>query len=127
MASRSAQNNKMNSKIMMAVVVLAIFVAGYFVARSRYKPQIRELNKMVQEKAQEVDKVKLSSNKVMMKDGKIWLVEKGVATELDANLMFSNGDKVMLDGVIVRADGTEEMMEEGQTIDMNGKIVEDSN
>ncbi len=124
MASKSTQDNGMNSKVMIIVLLAIAFAAGFYVARLRYKPQINELRKMAQEKTKEADEVKLSANKVMMKDSQIWLVEKGVANVLDANIMFSNGDRVMMDGMIIRADGTEIMMEEGQSMDMNGKMID---
>lgn len=120
----ASKNNGMNSKVVVIVLLIVAFAAGYFVARTKYKPQILELSKMAQDKAKEAHEVTVSSSKVMMKDGQVWLVEKGIANVLDANVMFSNGDKVMMDGKILRADGKEEMMEEGQSMDMNGKLTD---
>lgn len=123
MASKSSENG-MNSKLVILILLVISYAAGFYTARLRYKPVINETRNMVYDKAKEADAVKMSANKVMMKDGMVWLVEKGVATELDANIMFSNGDKVMIDGSIVRADGKTEMMKEGQEMDMNGKLMD---
>ncbi len=122
MASKDSENEGMSSKVIVLILLVVAFAGGYLIARAKYKPQIVELSNMAQEKAKEAHEVTVSASKVMMKDGQIWLVEKGVANVLDANIMFSNGDKVMMDGMILRADGTETMMEEGQSMDMNGKL-----
>lgn len=113
----------MNPKILVVVLIFLAFAAGYFVARAKYKPQIVELSNMAQEKAKEASEVMMDSNKVMMKDGQVWLVEDGTASLLESDLMFSNGDKVMTDGMVEKADGTEIMMEEGDMMDMSGRVV----
>lgn len=121
--AKGTKNAAMNPKMIVAILLLVAFSAGFIVARIKYKPQIVELSNMAQEKAKEATEVKMSANKVMMKNGKLWLVKDGTADILDADVIFSNGNRVKMDGTIVKDDGTETEMEEGQSIDMNGDMM----
>lgn len=121
-----SSRNDMNMKVMLVVALVIAFVAGYFVARAKYKPQLVELSKMILDKDQAMEKIKTNANKVMMKDDKVWIVENGMARMMDSDTMMTNGDKVLQDGTIIKADGTETMMKNGDAVDMNGRIIEGS-
>lgn len=125
MASKKTvtQDNDMTMKIVVIVALIISFVGGYFVARAKYKPQLMELTKMVMNKDEAMQKMKADANKVLMKDGKMWVVESGMVKEMDADIVMSNGDKVMSDGKVVKADGTEAKMENGDAMDMSGKML----
>ena len=122
--SGSSQNNDMNMKVMLIVALIVTFIAGYFLARAKYKPQLVELSKMILDKDQAMEKVKTNANKVMMKDDKVWIVENGMARMMDSDTMMTNGDKVLQDGTIVKVDGTKTMMKNGDAVDMNGQMME---
>lgn len=120
-----SSNNSMNPKIIAIILIIAAFGTGYLIAWNIYKPQINELTKLASEKASEATKIKTSANKVMMKDGVVWLVDEGIADELDVDLMLSNGDRIMMDGTIKKDDGAMSKMEEGDILDMNGQKVKE--
>src|SRR3989344_6974410 len=124
--SGSRQNNDMTMKVMLVVALVIAFVAGYFVARAKYKPQLVELSKMIIDKDQAMEKIKSNANKVMMKDDKVWIVENGMARMMDSDTMMTNGDKVLQDGTVVKTDGTKTILKNGDAVDMNGRMMEGS-
>ncbi len=119
----AAEQKDMTMKVVLAVTLLVVFVAGYFIARAKYKPQIIELSKMVADKDQALQKFKSDANKVMMKEDKMWIVENGELRQMDSDLMMTNGEKVTTTGEVVKADGSSVMMQNGDEMDMNGKML----
>ena len=62
---------------------------------------------------------------VTMKNGKIWRMHDGREVgPMDSQTTLSNGTKVMMNGKIVTKDGKEMQMQEGQTIMLDGKMME---
>ncbi len=123
---KSAQkDNDMTMKIFIAVALVIAFVGGYLIARAKYKPQLQELSKMVLDKDEALQQMKSYNNKIMMKDDKMWVVENGKVKEMDSDVMMPSGDKVMMNGKVMRADGTDVMMKNGEAIDMDGKMMSD--
>lgn len=110
-------------KSLIVVGLLLAFFGGYIFARAKYKPQILELNKMIAERDETMNMMKADDNKIMMKDGTMWVVKDGERMEMDADMMMSNGDKVMMDGKIVKSDGSESMMKDGDSMDMQGNMM----
>lgn len=117
----NASNNDMTMKIVIAVALLLAFVGGYFVARAKYKPQIKDLTRMVTEKDEAMQKLKSNANRIMMKEDQMWIVENGEARVMDADMMLSDGTKVMSDGKVINPDGQEWLMQNGEAVDMDGK------
>jgi hypothetical protein len=60
---------------------------------------------------------------VMMKNGKMMMVKDGQFTVLDHEMTMSNGTTVMADGTWTKKDGTKMKMNEGEHIDMDGKLI----
>ena len=89
----AAEQKDMTMKVVLGVALLVVFVAGYFIARAKYKPQIVELSKMVADKDESLQKIKSNTNKVMMKDDKMWVVENGELKKMDSDIMMTNGEK----------------------------------
>lgn len=118
-----AEQKDMTMKVVLIVSLLIAFVAGYFVARAKYKPQIIELSKMVADKDGALQKFKSNANKVMMNEDKMWIVENGELRQMDSDLMMTNGEKVTSEGEIIKADGSSVMMQNGDAMDMNGKML----
>jgi hypothetical protein len=114
-------NSDMHMKIVVIVALAIAFIGGYLIARAKYKPQIVELAKMVTDKDVALEQMKSNTNKVMMKEDKMFIVEDGMARPMDADIMMSNGDKVTTNGEISKSDGTKETMHNGDAVDMNGK------
>jgi len=119
----TVEQKDMTMKVVLVVALLVTFVAGYFIARAKYKPQIIELSKMVADKDGALQKFKSNANKVMMKEDKMWIVENGELREMDSDLMMTNGEKVTAEGEVVKADGSSVMMQNGDARDMNGKML----
>lgn len=114
--------NDMTKNIIIIVALLVAFGAGYIFARAKYKPQILELNKMVLERDNAVTKMKADANKIMMKDGEMWVVENGILSKMTADKTV-NGTKIMMNGKMMQEDGKEVELKNGDSIDMNGKMM----
>lgn len=125
MASKksSVTQSDMTVKAFVAAALILAFVGGFFIARAKYKPQIEILTRMVNEKDEAMQKIKSNANKVMMKDGMVWLVEDGLVSEMNNEVVLRNGDKVMADGKVVKSDGTESTLQNGDAIDLEGNIM----
>lgn len=127
MASKKSIKNIDNSdatmKVIIVVALILAFVGGYMVARAKYKPQLLELSKMVSDKDQAMQKMKTEANKVMMKDGAMWVVENGLVKTMDADIMLKNGDKVTTEGKVVKSDGTESTLQNGDAVSMEGSLM----
>lgn len=120
---RVSNDNDMTMKIFVVVALVIAFVGGYLIARAKYKPQLIELSKMVTDKDAALQQMKANANKVMMKDNKMWIVENGEVKPLDSDLMMTSGDKVMMDGKVLKSDGTSIMMKNGDAMDMDGRMM----
>lgn len=122
-----AKKEDSNAMMMKGIVIVGLLIAafgGYILARAKYKPQIMELNKMITERDQALNAMKSDQNKIMMKDGTMWVVKDGEVNEMDADVMLSNGDKVTQAGNVVKKDGEEVMMKDGDSVDMEGKLMQ---
>lgn len=62
---------------------------------------------------------------IMMKDGKMMMMEDGKATgPMGHEMTMPDGRKVMPDGTMKMKDGKEMRMQEGQMMTMDGKMME---
>ncbi len=62
---------------------------------------------------------------IMMKDGKMMIMEDGKATgPMEQEMTMLDGRKVMPDGTMIMNDGKEIRMQEGQMMTMDGKMME---
>jgi len=119
-----AKGSENHARLIIILGLLVAFVVGFMVARARYKPQILELNKMVSEKDQAITRMKADANKVMMRDDTVWVVENGIVSEMVETVELTNGDKVTPEGKVMKAEGGESTMINGDAIDMNGNELE---
>lgn len=113
----------MTMKVVIVIALIVAFVAGYFISRAKYKPQVAELTKMVADKDQAMLKMKSDTNKIIMKDGKMWMMENGMVRPLDSDIMLQNGDKVTTGGKVIKTDGAESMMKNGDAVSMEGTMM----
>lgn len=125
MASKktSVVDRDITMKVVLAAAILLAFIGGYLVARAKYKPQIIELTKMVTDKDNAIVKIKADANRIVMRDGKMWVIENGMVNMMEDEMTMPNGAKVMTDGKIVASDGKELMMQEGDAMDMDGVVI----
>jgi hypothetical protein len=62
---------------------------------------------------------------VVMKDGKLWKLQDGTVTgRMDRETTLTNGTKVAMNGKVTMKDGKESQLQEGQTIMLDGKMIE---
>lgn len=62
---------------------------------------------------------------VMMKDGKMVRLQDGKDIgRMDRETVMTNGTKVMMNGKMVMKDGKEGKLQEGQSMMMDGKLIE---
>lgn len=116
----------MTTKALVLIGFLVVFAAGYLVARAKYKPQLVELSSMIIEKEQAMKEVEANANKLMMKDETMWVVEEGMAREMDADMMLSSGTKIMQNGRVIRPNGEEVVLKNGEAVDMKGNMMDSS-
>jgi len=63
-------------------------------------------------------------NGVMMKDGKMMMMDGNASGPMDHDMTMSDGTKVMKDGMVKMKDGKEMHMKDGQMMMMDGKLME---
>lgn len=63
-----------------------------------------------------------AKNYLVMKNGQVMVIKAGKETKLQKFLTLSNGVTVMPDGKVTLTDGTTRTLNEGEWIDMNGKM-----
>lgn len=120
----STKNNDMTMKLVIFGALAFAFAGGYLVARAVYKPQLINLANMVAEKDVKMQKMKADANRIIMKDGKMWMVENGMVSLMDSDIVLPNGTKVTSMGKITMENGEESMMKNGDAIDMEGKYMQ---
>lgn len=121
--NKDTMDSDMQMKVIVICALIIAFCIGFFVARLRYKPQLVELTKMVQDKDAALQQIQSENNHISMKDGKMWVVENGNAKEMTGNVSLLNGDSVESNGKVMRQNGSEEMLQNGESIDMSGNII----
>jgi hypothetical protein len=62
---------------------------------------------------------------VMMRNGKMMMMKDGKAMgPMQGDMTMSDGTKMMTDGTMMMKDGTKMQMKDGQTMTMDGKMME---
>jgi hypothetical protein len=62
---------------------------------------------------------------IMMKNGKLIMIHDGrEVAPMDRETTLSNGTKIMMNGKMKTKDGTEMQLQEGQTVMLDGKMME---
>ncbi len=64
----------------------------------------------------------MSSDGVMMKDGKVMVMKEGKTMMMDKDMTLMDGTKVMTDGTVMKKDGSKMMMKNGDAMDMSGMM-----
>ncbi|MBI4225638.1 hypothetical protein HY612_00830 [Candidatus Roizmanbacteria bacterium] len=108
--------------VIVVVAFLLLAFGEYFLYR-----KTQELNKMVSEGLMQIKEELITedqmSKEVMMQDGRMMLEKDGFLLMMGEDTMLPNGMKVMMDGTIVKPDGTKDKLKEGQRMNMEGMIL----
>ena len=64
---------------------------------------------------------------VTMKDGRVMTMRGGSLAPLDADVTLADGTHVQTDGTIVMNDGSRRLMTEGETLYMDGRVMDMAN
>jgi uncharacterized protein YdeI (BOF family) len=78
-----------------------------------------DMSKMKKGKTEKMDMKKVH---VMMKDGKMEMVQNGKSMNMDKDMTLSNGTKVSVDGTVTMKSGKTIKLKDGEMIYMNGKL-----
>lgn len=121
---KKTASTKANSSVIWTVLLcLAIGgVAGFLLARARYKPQLNTTHDMVLEKVQEINALNKRMNRVMMVNGKMMRMRDGDIAGLDEDATLTDDTRVTRDGKIIKPDGTTRMMKDGDSMGMDGMM-----
>ncbi len=116
-----------------AIVSLIVgLLIGWFIASNQYNAKLAQVNTMLMKKNDEVKMMKEKQEKDMMmkstgyvmKDGKMMIEEGEKMSAMTEGVTLNNGYKVMTDGTIVKKDGTKIQLKEGQSVWMDGTMME---
>ena len=121
--STNITNDDMKMKVVIIVALIVAFIGGFLIARAKYKPQLVELTNMISDKDAAMQQMRSNENKIQKKEGKMWIIENGMAKEITTEVVLVNGDKVMVDGTVIKSDGTSTKLTDGESLDMNGNLV----
>ncbi len=113
----------MSTKLMIIVVLGIAFIAGYLVARERYKPQINELSAMVIDRDEKITYLNNLRNVLMVKDGNLIQNKDGQVVNVQETILLTDGSKVSVNGEITRPNGEVEKLVEGELLFMDGTVV----
>src|SRR3972149_8367546 len=92
----------MSTKLLIIIVLGAAFVAGYLVARERYKPQINELSSMVIDRDDKITYLNNLRSRLVLVDDQLTQSKDGKITVIEDTFLLSDGSKVSVEGVITR-------------------------
>ncbi len=68
------------------------------------------------------DGVIMKADGIIMQDGKMCMVKDNIVTPLNQEITLNNGTRVMVDGSYSTKDGKKKTLQEGEHLDMMGKI-----
>jgi hypothetical protein len=74
-------------------------------------------------KKMKTHKMSNAKDHIKMKDGKMWVIKKGVRTEMKETMTLANGTMVMTDGTVKMKDGKTIKLKNGSSIDMMGQMM----
>ena len=59
---------------------------------------------------------------VMMKGGQLYVIRQGQRSKLERSMTFTNGTMIAQDGTVTMTNGKSKKLQDGEWIDMNGKM-----
>ncbi len=70
----------------------------------------------------EYSKTNMNHERYMLKDGKLMMDKNGKKTDVTNDVTLSNGTTITTDGKVTWKNGKTQTLQNGEVIDMNGKI-----
>lgn len=113
----------MSTKLLIIIVLGVAFIAGYLVARERYKPQINELSSMVIDRDDKITYLNNLRSRLVLTEGGLVQSKDGATMVIEDDFLLSDGSKVTVEGAITRPNGEIEQLEEGDSLFIDGTIV----
>lgn len=113
----------MSTKLLIIIVLGVAFIAGYLVARERYKPQINELSSMVIDRDDKITYLNNLRNRLVLTEDGLVQNKDGVTMVIKDDFLLSDGSKVTVGGAITRPTGEVEQLEEGDSLFIDGTVV----
>lgn len=113
----------MSTKLVIIVLLGVAFVAGYLIAREKYKPQINELSAMVIDRDDKITYLNNLRNRLFITNGELMQNQDGAITTVEEALILSDGSRIEIDGTITRPNGDVEELKEGEYLFMDGEII----
>lgn len=113
----------MSTKLFIIVILGVAFIAGYLVARERYKPQINELSSMVIDRDDKITYLNNLRSRLILTEGGLIQNKDGKIMVIEDDFLLSDGSKVTVKGLITRPNGEIEQLEEGDSLFIDGTIV----
>lgn len=127
------ETKKMNSKMWLGIVVAIIILGGGVWAIKnksevvKNKMEIKDEKKMEDTVMKDKEKDMMSDSKILgvyMRDGKLLTIwPRNELWMLEKNIVLKNGTKVMLDGKIVKADGSMIALVNDQVLNADGSMT----
>ena len=67
--------------------------------------------------------MEMNEDMLTMKNGKMMMTKNGNTMPMDMDMTLSDGTKVMMDGILMMADGSTRRMMDGEAMTMAGKMA----
>ncbi|HET9908840.1 MAG TPA: DUF6799 domain-containing protein [Anaerolineales bacterium] len=66
----------------------------------------------------------LNEGSVRMEAGRMMIVRNGELVVMDEGVLMNDGTRVLIDGMVIRTDGTTRMMMDGESIGIDGEVTD---
>jgi hypothetical protein len=107
--------------VIIATLVLG-FIAGFVVARFKYRTQIGLISTMVMDKASEINTLTAENNRYFMVTGVMMEEKDGIVSRLISDMTLSDGTTITMSGKVIKTDGSIITLKNGESILMNGMM-----
>jgi hypothetical protein len=107
--------------IIIATLVLG-FIAGFVVARFKYRTQIGLISTMVMDKASEINTLTAENNRYFMVSGGMMEERNGIVSRMIEDTTLSDGTIITMGGKAVKTDGSIIILKNGESVLMNGMM-----
>lgn len=123
--AKKLNKREVSSGVMWIALVAVVlgFAVGYLMARSRYMEKISLISVDLMKTSDQLSTANEKLNKYQMLNGEMVTVKDGSLMMMDGDATLPDGTKVMTDGTVIRPDGKEEMMHDGDWVNMEGQMM----
>lgn len=107
--------------VIIATLVLG-FIAGFVVARFKYRTQIGLISTMVMDKAAEINTLTAGNNRYFMVTGVMMEEKDGIVSRMISDTTLADGTMITMSGKVVKTDGSSVILKNGESVLMNGMM-----